>query len=314
MEVSIIIVNWNVCELLKACLRAIEQEIGLDPELYEVLVFDNNSSDHSAAMVAALFPKVRLTANAENLGFGRANNRAYAQSRGKFVLLLNPDTEIRANAIVRMLQLMRENPDAGILGARLVNPDGSFQRSSGGSLPTLCNAIWHYLFVNDLLPKRWAPLPTFLVEDPQSTLDIGWVSGAAMLIRREALGETIFDERFFLYGEDLELCDRMHSSGWRVLFTSEATVMHRLRQSLAKQRSAEIVASAVTGNRAYFLVRHGRLKTWCYDLILTIGYMIRWIVFVALSILRSNAGDVDKLVTNRRYAFVSLRSLCRGGR
>ncbi len=314
MEVSIIVVSWNVCELLKACLQAIEQEIGLDPESYEVLVFDNNSSDHSAAMVAELFPKVHLTANTENLGFGRANNRAFAQCRGEFVLLLNPDTEIRPGAVVHMLQLMRENPNAAILGARLVNPDGSFQRSSGGALPTVWNATWHYLFLNELLPKRWAPLPTFLIEDRQGTFDIGWVSGAAMLLRRAAFSDFIFDKQFFMYGEDLELCDRMRTAGWRVLFTSEATVMHRLRQSLAKQSSAEILASAVTGNRAYFLVRHGRFRTWCYDLVLTIGYMFRWIAFVVLSILRSNVGDADKLVTNKRYAFVSLKSLCRGGR
>jgi hypothetical protein len=265
-------------------------------------------------MVAAEFPNVRLTANRENLGFGRANNRAFAECRGRFILLLNPDTEIRSGAILRMLELMKNIPDAGIVGARLINTDGSFQRSSGGALPTLYNVAWHYFFLNELLPKRWTPKPTFLVEDLEGTFDIGWVSGAALMLRRQAVGENIFDDRFFMYGEDLELCDRMHATGWRVLYTSEATVMHHLRQSLAKQTSAEILASAVTGNRAYFQIRHGRLKTWLYDLMLTIGYIVRWTCFIVLAGLRRRTGDAEKRVTNGRYAAVSFRSLCRGGR
>jgi len=309
-EVSIVVVNWNVRDLLESCLLSIRQNIGLEPGRFEVRIIDNNSADDSVKMVRSLFPEFELTENRDNLGFGKANNQAYSQCKGKYILLLNPDTEVQGNAIKKMLQLMESNSEAGVLGARLINSDGSFQRSSAGALPTLYNLFWHYLGLNQLLPRSWAPAPTFLIEDRPGTSDIGWVSGAAMMLRREAVGETIFDERFFMYGEDLELCDRVHASGWRVLYTAEATVMHRLRQSLARQTDAEIVAGAIRGNRAYFRIHHGRLKTWFYDLILTTGYLVRWGTFGTLALLRPGRGFDTKELTNRRYAWIALKSLC----
>ena len=313
-ELSIIVVNWNVCNLLESCLRSIQQHANLHSNQYEVRVIDNNSSDGSVEMVREKFPSYHVTANQENKGFGRANNQAFTDCTGKYILLLNPDTEVQEGAISEMLRQLRNIPDAGIIGARLINSDGSFQRSSGGALPTLYNVAWHYLFLNQILPKQWAPLPTFLIEDIPGTFDIGWVSGAALLLRREAVNHTIFDEQFFMYGEDLELCNRVQSSGWRVLYTSEATVKHHLRQSLAKQTSEEMLASAVKGNRAYFQIQHGRLKTWLYDLILSTGYLVRWPCFTLLSALTHKPDYKQKIITSRRYACVSLKSLIRGGR
>lgn len=312
-DLSIIVVNWNVCDLLESCLLSIEKNIGLHSEQFEVLIVDNHSADNSVEMVRSKFPHFKLIANEDNRGFARANNQAFLQCKGDFTLLLNPDTEIREEAIPRMLKIMRETPDAGILGAKLSNADGSFQRSSGGALPTLYNVAWHYLFLNQIMPTKWAPPPTFLIEDLPGTKDIGWVSGAALMISREATGSSIFDDQFFMYGEDLELCDRVQRSGKRVMYTSEATVMHHLRQSLAKHTSEDLLASAVKGNRGYFQIRHGRLKTWFYDLILTTGYAIRWTCFALLSRLKSDPEYEQKLITSRRYARVSFKSLLQGG-
>jgi GT2 family glycosyltransferase len=292
----------------------VEKNIGLKPEQFEVLVVDNNSADKSVEMVRSKFPQFQLIANDDNRGFARANNQAFLQCKGDFTLLLNPDTEIREGAIPRMLEIMRETANAGILGAKLCNTDGSFQRSSGGALPTLYNVAWHYLFFNQIMPKKWAPPPTFLIEDLPGTKDIGWVSGAALMISRDATGNAIFDDQFFMYGEDLELCDRVQRSGKRVMYTSEATVMHHLRQSLAKHTSEDVLASAVKGNRAYFQIRHGRLKTCFYDLLLTFGYSIRWPCFALLSKLGNDSEYTQKYVTSRRYAWVSFKSFLRGGR
>lgn len=314
IDISIVVVNWNVRDLLKACLDSIQRNAGLDPSRYEVHIIDNHSADGSAEMVRNQFPHCRLTVNSENLGFARANNQAYPDCKGRYILLLNPDTEVRDGAIGRMLTKMDENPGAGILGARLLNSDGSFQRASGGALPTLYNVAWHYLFLNQILPNRWSPQPTFMRNDPNDTLDVGWVSGAAMMIRREAIGNTIFDDRFFLYGEDLELCDRVQLSGWRVLYSSEATVVHHLRQSTARHSSVEILASPIKGNRAYFQIRHGRLRTWLYDLILTIGYLVRWLCFRLFSVLKQDAGFGGMAIVSRRYAWVSFKSFLSGGR
>jgi len=313
LKLSIIVINWNVCELLESCLHSVHDYVGLKPDQYEVYVVDNHSADDSVAMVRREFPSVLLIENLNNKGFGRANNQAFEQCRGQYTLLLNPDAEVRENTIMNMLRLMEATPDAGILGARLENPDGSFQRSSGGALPTLYNVAWHYLFFNQILPNAWAPPPTFLIDDVKGTIDIGWVSGAALMLRPAAVGKAIFDNQFFMYGEDLELCDRVQQSGWRVLYSSDATAMHRLRQSLAKHTSAEIQASAIRGNRAYFQIRHGRLKTWFYDLMLTIGYLVRWPCFRLLSLLDSGTTYADKVATSRHYAWVSFRSLLRCG-
>ena len=305
--------SWNVSSLLEACLNSIIQHVGLDASDFEVHVIDNNSSDGSAEMVARKFPEFEVTANTENLGFGRANNQAYEQCTGRYVLLLNPDAELRHDSFLGLLQVMEKIPDAGIVGAKLIRSDGSFQRESGGALPTFYNVAWHYLCLHQLLPVSWAPEPTFLTQDPDSTLDVGWVSGAAMLLRPKAIGNKIFNEDFFMYGEDLELCDRMHRTGWRVMYTSNSTVLHHLRQSLAKQSSAEMLATAVTGNRAYFKVRHGRLKTFLHDLTLSIGYTTRWLSFVLLAIIRRNPSDSKRRATYGIYARASIKALFRFG-
>mgnify|MGYP001820363352 CR=1 FL=1 len=313
ITLSIIVVSWNVSRLLEACLNSIIQHVTLDASSFEVHVVDNNSSDGSAEMVARNFPNFYLIANTENLGFGRANNQAFVRCRGRYVLLLNPDTELGRESIPSMLRIMEQTPDSGIVGAKLINSDGSFQRASGGALPTLYNVAWHYLYLHQLFPEGWAPEPTFLTEDAHDTRDIGWVSGAAMLLRAEAIGEKIFNEDYFMYGEDLDLCDRMHRHGWRVLYTSNATVMHHLRQSLVKQTSSEMLATAVTGNRAYFRVRHGRTKTFLHDLILSIGYTARWLSFAALAAIRHEPSNTKRRATYGVYASASIKALCRLG-
>lgn len=315
IDISIIVVNWNVCELLAGCLTAIQQHAGLDPRSFEVRIIDNNSADDSVAMVRERFPGYHLTVNSENTGFARANNQAYAECRGRHILLLNPDTEIWEGAIAKMLAVLDQHPQAGILGARLLNSDGSFQRAAGGALPTLANVAWHYLFLARLLPSRWSPPPTFMYGDPQGTFPVGWVSGAAMMLRREAVGQRIFDESFFLYGEDLELCHRMHAAGWKVMYTSAATVLHHLRRSTSRHGSAEILASPVKGNRAYFRRHNGRLRTWLYDLLLTVGYLARWPCFRILSILKQDATGFGGMATaSRLYARASFTALLRCGR
>lgn len=299
--------------MLRACLDSVRQHVDLDATDFEVHVVDNNSEDGSAEMVAREFPEFNLIANVENLGFGRANNQAYEHCTGRYVLLLNPDTELRQGSFAGLLQVLEENKDVGIVGPKLVGNDGSFQRESGGALPTIYNVAWHYLCLNQLLPVTWAPRPTFFTHDPGSTIDVGWVSGAAMLMRPQAVGEQIFNEQFFMYGEDLELCDRMHRTGWRVMYTSRSTVMHHLRQSLSKQTSAEMLATAVTGNRAYFRIRHGRWKTCLHDLILSIGYSIRWLSFALFTIIRGRPSDVDRRVTYGLYARASIKAMLRFG-
>ena len=135
LRLSVIIVSWNVRDLLLNCLRSLREQMQLSPSEWEVIIVDNGSSDGTVEAVRQLEPGAQVIANPDNPGFGRANNQAYRLARGKIVLLLNPDTVIRERAVDRLLAKLEEYPRAGIIGCRLLNPDLTFQRWTGGRLP-----------------------------------------------------------------------------------------------------------------------------------------------------------------------------------
>ncbi len=309
LRLSIIIVNWNVKELLAECLSSIERETKLFPEDYEILVVDNDSKDGSVETVRKEFPGVRLIANEENLGFGAGCNIGFSESKGKFIMLLNPDTEIKDNGIDRMLAKFEETSDAGVMGFRLMNKDGSFQRASGGALPSLGNMAWNYIFLNKVLPDSWAPEALYLEGDPEGTLEVGWVSGASMFIRREAVGNTIFDESFFIFGEDMDLCDRVRGKGWKVYYSSDVSVFHYHGSSYEKQSATEVMEMAIKGPRLFFKKYHNKVAVFFYDLILLVAYLIRWPLYGILSILRSGKGYGSLSAFSRKYVGVMFRLL-----
>lgn len=309
MKLSIVIVNWNVRDQLRDCLRSVERETAIPREEYEVHVFDNASSDGSVEMVRAEFPDVILTACGDNLGFGRANNRAFGSCRGEYILLLNPDTVVLGHAVDSMLADMEANPDIGIMGCVQLNTDGSFQRAMGGAFPTLANVAWNYLFINRLLPGPLAPPALFLERAPEGLCDLDWVAGSCMMIRPEALGGRLFDESFFMFGEDMELCDRVRKAGWRVACSDSASITHHHGSSCGKQTRADVLETAVKGPRRFFMRTHGRAARVVYDLTLLIGYLVRWPGFMVASVVRPGRGYGRMSAASRRYAGVMLRAL-----
>jgi hypothetical protein len=306
LRLSIIVVNWNVRELLAECLDSIDPSLGLPASEREIFVVDNASTDGSVEMLAAEYPEVTLLANSENLGFGRANNQAYARCRGDYVLLLNPDAAALGDALARMLAWMEAHPRAGALGSRLVNFDGSLQRWTGGALPTLWNVACHFLLLGKLLPPRWRPAPLFLDRDLGAELPVDWVSGACVLLRRQALGATIFDESYFLYGEDMDLCRRLGESGWEVVYGPFATVRHRLGGSMARQSGA-ILLSSLKGPHAVFAQRHGALAARLYDVMVWAGFAMRWVAYSVAALFAPGHSFGDKARSSRRYAGLALQ-------
>ena len=306
---SIIVVNWNVRDLLRKCLLSLERELLLPAGQFEIIVVDNASADGSVEMLRAEFPDVRLIASPVNLGFGAGCNRAYQVAGGEFVLLLNPDAEVIDNAVDGMLELMRSRTKAAIIAPRLVNEDRTFQPAAGGAAPTLANVAWNYLFLKDLLPRRLAPRTLFLEGDPGGVLSIDWVSGAAMLLRREAIGAQIFDESFFMFGEDMDLCDRVRAEGWEVLYTSRQSIIHHHGKSFDQQESPEIRAAAHDGPRRAFEKHHGPLSVLCYDCILLAGFLVRWPLFGVLSLLRPGRGYAARAEFSRIYVRAVLHGL-----
>ncbi len=227
---SVIIVTWNVREDLRECLRSLFDNSGAVP--MEVIVVDNASQDGTAEMVRTEFPQVHLIVNAQNLGYTKANNQGIQASRGKYVLLLNPDTVVLPGAIEALVAFAESHPEAGIIGPKLVNPDGSIQRSAR-SLPDLGAGLFRNTPLGRLFPNN-PFVRRYLLTDfgYDQVREVGWVSGAAMLIRREVLDKIgLLDERFWAYCEDVDLCWRAWQAGFKVVFNPSATIIHKIGRS-----------------------------------------------------------------------------------
>lgn len=304
-DLSVIIVNWNVRELLRDCLAALARQ-SLAASRFEAIVVDNASADGSAEMVWAEFPEVRLIASGANLGFAPGCQLGYAEAAGRHILLLNPDTAPPPGALAQMLADFEAAPDAGVMGSRLLNTDGSFQRAGGGAFPSLGNLFWNYAFLDRLLPGL-GPKPLFMRDGAQGVVEQDWVSGAALMFRREAVGEVIFDPDYFMFGEDMDLCARVRDGGWRVLYSARQSILHHHGKSFAAQPSAAIRASVYKGPRLFFAARHGRAALFAYDAILLFGYLVRWPLFALASLIRPGRRHGEMARFSRLYVFTMLR-------
>ena len=263
VDVSVIIVNYNVQAFLKQALQSLYRAIG--DLTVEVFVVDNNSVDGSVEMVRTQFPEVNLIVNKENVGFGRANNQALRQACGRYVFILNPDTRLQEDTLLTLVQFMDSHPEAGAVGCKLVNPDGSFAPESRRAFPTPAVAFYRLSGLSKLFPK--SPLfgqynLTYLPENEVSEVDA--LSGSCMFVRRVALhysweeydqlrqtgqdpdteapvgeapvgkGAGYFDEAFFMYGEDLDWCYRIKQAGWKIYYTPHTQIIHYKGESTRK--------------------------------------------------------------------------------
>ena len=258
-ELSIIIVNWNVEKLLKRCLESIfGSPYAADPKRLEVIVVDNASSDGSVEMVQSSFPQVTLLANEQNLGFTKANNQGISLARGRFVLFLNPDTEIVDDALGTMVEFMKAHPEVGAVGPKLIYPDGSTQPSRR-RFPNAST-----LFLESTLIQRWwkknRVLSRYYMEDQSDdqVQEVDWLVGAALMVRKEALDQVGgFDEGFFMYSEELDWCRRARKAGWKIVYLPDAVVVHHEGKS-----SGQVVAARhihfYTSKVRYARKYHGR--------------------------------------------------------
>ncbi|MFI5268580.1 MAG: glycosyltransferase family 2 protein [Chloroflexota bacterium] len=224
LQLSVVVVNWNVRELLRACLRSAIDDASDDAE---IVVVDNASGDGSVEMVRAEFPEVRLIANASNAGFGAANNQALTDSEGRYVLFLNPDAEVRPGAIGRLLAFIDQRPRVACVGPKLLNPDGSTQPSRR-SFPGVATAFVESTVLQRHLGGLKALSRFYRSGQPEDEPQkVDWLVGACLLVRRAALDEVgAFDERFFMYSEEMDLCYRFRRAGYEVWYVPEAEVLH----------------------------------------------------------------------------------------
>lgn len=272
IDLSVVIVSWNVRELLQRCLASVMESSMGDVLQCQVIVVDNASSDASKDMVRQRFPTVELIASDANLGFTGGNNVGIAHSAGRHILLLNPDTEVVGDALARMVGYMDRNPDVGALGPKVLFPDGRVQ-SSRRRFPTLATALLESTVLQQWFPRNRV-LAHYYVADASDDQeqDVDWVIGACLLIRRAAWDQVgCLDEAFFMYSEELDWCRRAKAAGWRVVYVPDAIVVHHEGQSsiqVVPARHVYFQSSKVY----YFRKHHGVLVAECLRTFLLATY------------------------------------------
>jgi len=284
VDVSIIIVSWNTCDILRDCLQSVfeqTRDIG-----FEVIVVDNASSDGSVEMVRTEFSEVILLANQENRGFAAANNQAMRRAHGRYVLLLNPDTVVLNGAIQNTTTYAEQNAQAGVFGCRVRWPNGRRQNTCF-RFPTLALvAIGSMLFFRMARPFH---VPFFHPErylnlDFNQAHDVDVVAGCFLLIRRKVIDQVgMFDEDFFMYGEEAELCFRVRQAGWHVRYYPGSEIIH-LHGASSSQVEED---SKINKRKAIIMFLHktqGPLRAWLGNVIMALGLLLRIPCWVAIDI------------------------------
>lgn len=235
IDLSVVIVTWNSGDLLRRCVESLR---GFYRTLsVELIVVDNASSDGSASFPLWNRDSTRLVVNPENGGFARACNQGIRASTGRYILLLNPDTEVLPGALEALVAFMDTHPEAGAAGPGLVNPDGSLQ-PSGGRFPSLRRLLAIHPVIGRFLPAPEDPLRR---RDFSEVSEVDEVSGACMIVRRAAVHEVgLRDEVFFLYFEDVDWCLRLKRAGWRIYYLPQARVKHLWRSRTNPSPNAQV--------------------------------------------------------------------------
>ncbi len=278
MDLSIIIVNWNVKRLLQECLQAIERACQATLNLtVEIIVVDNASSDGSPQMVRQAFPRVNLIASNENLGYARGNNAGVAAANGRCLFLLNPDTVISPSTLTTIVDYLETNDKVGALGPQLLWPDGTVQ-SSRRRFPTLGS-----LFLESTLLGQWFPYNRIIRHyhmadrSPDQPQKVDWVVGAALLIRREAWQQVgPIDGDFFMYFEETDWCKRSAAVGWETHYLPAAQVIHfegKSSERIVADRTLRFQRSKIHYTRKYF----GQGWATTLRLFLWLTYAIQWL-------------------------------------
>jgi GT2 family glycosyltransferase len=272
-KVSVVIVSFNTREKLKRCLQCIEPE-------HETIVVDNASADGSAEMVATEFPWIKLVRNSVNAGFGAANNRGCLEATGDLVLFLNSDAYADPGAITQVAEVFQD-PEVVGAGGKLLNPDRTLQSSTANRL-SLWAVLCEQVYLEKLFPKSTMFSPywtTGQLARSDTAQPTAQVMGACLMVRANA-GRPVerFDERYFLYCEDTDLCSRLSKHG-RLVYVPRATFIHELGSSSANDPAGAIIRYN-RGKELYFLIHHGRAAAFVCLLLDRLGAVLRLVAWL----------------------------------
>ena len=263
-DLSIILVSWNTKKYLLDCTGLIFQKGLFDR--WEVIIVDNGSQDGSGVEVKRTFPDVHLIQNDRNLGFAKAVNQGLQKASGKYVLLLNPDTQVKNGSIEQLVLFMEGCSDAGVAGAQLLNADGSKQNSIA-NFPSLATELLNKSLLRWLCPKKFLGKE----RDYSEPVEVDSVIGACMMVRREAVDQIGFmDEDYFLFLEETDWCYRMKRAGWKVYHVPQAKVYHFQGKSAEKEKERAKVE--YFRSRYYFFKKNRGHFQW---FVLLIGLLMR---------------------------------------
>jgi N-acetylglucosaminyl-diphospho-decaprenol L-rhamnosyltransferase len=281
-ELSIIIVNYHSADFTRSCLQSIQANANQMP--IEIVVVDNGSYDGSGTMVRQEFPNVLFIQSDTNLGFAGANNRGAEQAHGRFLLFLNPDTEVQEAALLHLICALESNAIAGMAGARLLNSDRSVQTTSITAFPSILNQTVGSEFLQRRFPKSRLWGMKALFEQHSEPVQVEAISGACMMIRREAFEAVAgFSSDYFMYAEDLDLCLKLRQAGWKVLYVPDAIVVHHGGRSSSSRPESNYVAIMIRESMAQFMSRHhGRWYAAAYRFVTALNALSRLFVIVAL--------------------------------
>ena len=273
VDLTVIIVSWNVRELLRRCLESLALARGT----MDVIVVDNASTDGSPDMVRTEFPHAHLVRNDANRGFPAANNQGLSLSQGRTLLLLNPDTEMVGDALATMVSYMDAHPGVGALGPQLRYPDGSLQ-SSRRRFPTLGTALVESTVVQEWWKDNRILRRYYMSDTPDDAIQpVDWVVGACLLVRREAYEQAGgLDEGFFMYSEEMDWCRRIKGAGWEIVYLPTATVIHHEGKS-SEQVVAERHIRFHSSKVRYFLKHHGSAQGEFVRWFLLLTYAYQWV-------------------------------------
>ena len=322
MDLSVVIVTYNAIKHIDDCLHSICQTT--PPPKVEVLVSDNGSTDGTVELVKEKYPQVTLIQHGQNLGFGPANNRGVSHSRGQYVLFLNDDTIVRPDALFKMFEFMGAHPDVGVIGAKLLNPDGTLQLSI-----TRDPSIWMDM-LRTLLPRRLEINTTVtrkLVQryarilriehlgrfsDHDHIVDVDCVMGACLLVRRMVLDRVgTFDENIFLWCEENDLCRRIRRANWRIVYFPSAEIVHFGGSTMGRPDALlpkRAFVQRFKSNLYYYEKHTSKLNVVVYKVGLVSILFFR-ILILALTILLSKSEYKRILLGHREICWATIRVL-----
>ena len=274
MDISVIIVNYNVKHFLEQCLYSVQKAIaGINAE---VIVVDNNSADNSLEYLKPIFPRVRFIANEENTGFAKACNRGSSLASGKYILFLNPDTIVAEDSFSKSISFFDNNPDAGGLGIKMIDGAGNFLKESKRSFPSPVTSLFKLFGLSLLFPKSKTFARYHLGHlDNNKTHEVDVLSGAYMMIKKEVL-DTIggFDETFFMYGEDVDLSYRIQKAGYKNYYFADSCIVHFKGES-TKKGSMNYVRMFYTAMSKFVSKHYGGSRAGIFNALIHLGIWLR---------------------------------------